>query len=62
MEQEGRRWRERDRDYGNTAATAVQLWRAAVSTEGDEAGARTGDSVTNTMTAVFAKTQAKKMD
>lgn len=50
----------RDGDYDNTAATAVRLWRAAVSTEGDEAGARTGDSVTTTMTAVFARTEAEK--
>lgn len=26
-----------DGDYDNAEATAVQLWRAAVSTEGDEA-------------------------
>lgn len=33
----GERQRERDGDYDNAEATAVQLWRAAVSTEGDEA-------------------------
>lgn len=31
------RQRERDGDYDNAEATAVQLWRAAVSTEGHEA-------------------------
>lgn len=31
------RQRARDGDYDNTVATAVPLWRAAVSTEGNEA-------------------------
>lgn len=37
-----RKKREREGDYDNTETTAVGLWRAAVSTEGDEDWARTG--------------------
>lgn len=36
-ETEGEGQKKRDKDYGNVEATAVQLWQAAVSTEGDEA-------------------------
>lgn len=54
-ETEGEGW-----DYDNAEATAVQLWWAAVSTEGDEAWARTGASVRAGMTVKVARTDTKE--
>lgn len=60
QEKEGEGQRERDGDYDNAEATAVQLWRAAVSTEGDEAWARTGASVHAAMTVKVARTDTRR--
>lgn len=60
QETEGEREGEKDRDYDNAQATAVQLWRAAVSTEGDEAWARTGASVHATVTVKVARTDTQR--
>lgn len=54
------RRRGRDRDYDNAEATAVQPGRAAVSTEGDEAGARTGAAAHATMTGKVAMTGTQR--
>ncbi len=59
-ETEGEGQKKRDKDYGNVEATAVQLWQAAVSTEGDEAWARTGASVHATMTGEVARTDTQR--
>lgn len=47
-------------DYDNAQATAVQLWWAAVSTEGDEAWARTGDAVRASMTVEVARADTRE--
>lgn len=49
-------------DYANAGMTAVRLERAAVSTEGDKAGARTGAVVSGTEAATVARagTQRKR--
>lgn len=49
-------------DYANAGMAAVRLGRAAVSTEGDKAGARTGAVVSGTEAATVARagTQRKQ--
>lgn len=47
-------------DYANAGMTAVQLGGAAVCTEGDKAGARTGGLVSGTVTVKVARAETQR--
>lgn len=47
-------------DYANAGMTAVQLGGAAVSTDGDKAGVRTGAVVSGTVTVKVARAETQR--